>query len=124
MNLDALIDGFLAEALPPEEARKRLQRVAVRDFPAGRTLLGLDRPLRAAAAALVLERLLAATRASSGTYAFTNRRTLLQALALRLVNGSAPLEEEEAVRLAEAAGRLTGYLFWDAPAGALVKVFE
>jgi len=123
-NLAALIDAFLAEAMPPEEARKRLQRVAVRDFPAGRSLLGLDRPLRAEAAAIVLERLLAASRASSGTFAFTNRRTLLQALALRLVNGSAPLEEHEAIRLAEAAGGLTGYLFWDAPAAALVRVFE
>ena len=121
---DPRIDAFLAEAMPPEEANALIQRVAVLSFPAGRALLALDRPQRAAAAAEVLLRLREAARASSGTYTFANRRTLLQALALRLVNASAPLEEEEAVRLAEAASQLTKYLFWDAPVGALLKVFE
>ncbi|HSG40110.1 MAG TPA: hypothetical protein VLE27_10775, partial [Thermoanaerobaculia bacterium] len=121
---DPRIDAFLAEAMPPEETHARLRRVAVLGFPAGRALLGLDRPQRAVAAAEVLLRLREAARASSGTYTFVNRRTLLQALALRLVNASSPLEEEEAVRLAEAASQLKKYLIWDAPVGALLKVFE
>ena len=118
------IDEFLAQAMPPAGARQIQGRVAVNDYPAGRSLLGLDRPQRASAAVDALLRL-AATREGSGTYSFfLNRRALLRALALRLVKASTPLAEEEAVGLARAAGRLGGHRFWEAPVGALLAAFE
>jgi hypothetical protein len=123
-DLAGLLDRYLAEAVPPEEARVRLQKIAVGDFPAGRALLALDSPRRVAAAAEALLRARVVPEARTPQYSFLNRRLAWRELVQKLLVGLRGIGEEDLLHLAEAAAALGSSLLWHAPVNTLFRVFD